>query len=111
MSNPVAEQQGFVNEARIAVEAAIAVAGLVSQTDIVQSQSFNQLVVYLHDAVEALAKAEGEPAAPRHTIFPTQEAANNHLASIAPSAHVAYRLSRSGDGKCVVQVFRLSGLL
>lgn len=109
MSNPIAFSH--VAEARIAVESAIAVADLVSQTYIVQSTSFNQLLVYLHDAVEALAKAEGEPAAQRHTIFPTQEAANNHLASIAPSADVAYRLSRAGDGKCVVQVFRLSGLL
>ena len=105
MSSPIAE-------ARITVEAAIAVADLVSQTDIVQSTSFNQLVVYLHDAVEALAKAESEPATrPQHTIFPAQEAANEHLASIKPSDDVAYRLSRSGDGKCVVQVFKLSGLL
>ena len=104
VSSPIAE-------ARIAVEAAIAVADLVSQTDIVQSTSFNQLVVYLHDAVEALAKAESEPAETKHTIFPTQEAANELLASIKPSDDVAYRLSRSGDGKCVVQVFKLSGLL
>ena len=99
------------NEARIAVEAAIAVAEIVAQTEIVQSQSFNQLVIYLHDAVEALAKAESEPAKSRHTIFPTQEAANDHLAGIEPAMDVAYRLSRSGDGKCVIQVFRLSGLL
>jgi hypothetical protein len=104
MSQPIVE-------ARIAVEAAIAVADLVSQTDIVQSTSFHQLVTYLHDAVEALTKAEGESASPRHTIFPTQDAANGHLAGIEPSDDVAYRLSRSGDGKCVVQVFRLSGLL
>ena len=105
MSSPIAE-------ARIAVESAIAVADLVNQTDIVQSTSFNQLVVYLHDAVEALAKAEGEPATrPQHTIFPSTDAANEHLASIKPSDDLAYRLSRSGDGKCVVQVFKLSGLL
>ena len=100
-----------LQEARIAVEAAIATADIVAQNDIVECQSFNQLLVYLHDAVEALAKVEGEPARPQHTIFPTQEAANDHLASIEPSANVAYRLSRSGDGRCVVQVFRLSGLL
>jgi hypothetical protein len=100
-----------MSEARIAIESAIAVAEIVSQTEIVQSTSFNQLIAYLHDAVEALAKAEGEPAASKHTIFPTQEAANEHLAGIEPAADVAYRLSRSGDGKCVIQVFRLSGLL
>ena len=99
------------NEARIAVEAALAVAEIVAQHEIVQSQSFNQLVIYLHDAVKALARAESEPAEPRHTIFPTQEAANDHLAGIEPAMDVAYRLSRSGDGKCVIQVFRLSGLL
>ena len=99
------------DEARIAVEAALVVAEIVAQTEIVQSQSFNQLVIYLHDAVEALARAESEPAEPRHMIFPTQEAANDHLASIEPAMDVAYRLSRSGDGKCVIQVFRLSGLL
>ena len=99
------------DEARIAVEAAIAVAEIVAQTEIVQSTSFNQLVIYLHDAVEALARAESEPAEPKHAIFPTQEAANDHLASIAPAMDVAYRLSRSGDGRCVIQVFRLSGLL
>jgi Mg2+/Co2+ transporter CorC len=96
------------NEARIAVEAALAVAEIVAQNEVVESQSFNQLVVYLHDAVEALAK---EPAEPPHTIFPTLEAANDHLAGIEPAVDVAYRLSRSGDGKCVIQVFRLSGLL
>ena len=125
MSSPIAEHHRFLAEARIAVESAIAVADLISQTDIVQSTSFNQLVVYLHDAVEALAKAEGEPGrgcdhdhfcgrsmtTPQHTIFPTRDAASEHMASILPSADVAYRLSRSGDGKCVVQVFRLSGLL
>jgi hypothetical protein len=99
------------NEARIAVEAAIAVAEIVAQTEIVQSTSFNQLVIYLHDAVDALARAEGEQAEPRHTIFPTQEAANDHLTGIEPAADVAYRLARSGDGKCVIEVFRLSGLL
>ena len=104
MSNPVAE-------ARIAIEAAIVLADLVAHNDIVECQSFNQLVVYLHDAVEALAEGEGEPASPKHTIFPTQEAANDHLARIKPSTDVAYRLSRSGDGRCVVQVFKLSGLL
>lgn len=104
MSHPIAE-------ARIAIEAAIAVAEIVAQHDVVESQSFNQLVVYLHDAVEALAKSGGEPAAPQHTIFPTHEAANDHLASIEPSTDVAYRLSRSSDGRCVVQVFKLSGLL
>jgi len=100
-----------MSEARIAVEAALAVAEIVAQTEIVQSTSFNQLVIYLHDAVEALAKAEGESAEPRHTIFPSQDAANEHLSGIEPAADVAYRLSRSGDGKCVIQVFRLSGLL
>ena len=99
------------NEARIAVEAALAVAEIVSQTDIVQSTSFNQLITYLHDAVEALAKTEGEPTASKHTIFPSTDAANAHLAGIEPAADVAYRLSRSGDGKCVVQVFKLTGLL
>ena len=99
------------NEARIAIEAALAVAEIVAQTEIVQSQSFNQLVVYLHDAVEALAISERDTAEPKHTIFPAQEAANDHLAGIAPAADVAYRLSRSSDGKCVIQVFRLSGLL
>ena len=99
------------NEARIAVEAALAVAEIVAQTEIVQSQSFNQLVVNLHDAVEALAISERETAEPRHTIFPSREPANDHLAGIEPAADVANRLSRSGDGKCVVQVFRLSGLL
>lgn len=69
------------------------------------------MVVFLHDAVEALAKAEGEPSPPQHTIFPTQDAANDFLASVEPSTDVAYRLSRSGDGKCVVQVFRLAGFL
>ena len=98
-------------EARIAVDAALAVAEIVSQTEIVQSTSFNQLITYLHDAVEALAKAEGSPQASRHTIFPTQEAANDHLAGIEPAPDLAYRLSRSGDGKCVIQVFRLSGML
>lgn len=100
-----------LQEARIAIEAAIATADIVAQNDIVECQSFNQLVIYLHDAVEALSKAEGEPAKPQHTIFPTQEAANDHLAAIEPSADIAYRLSRSGDGRCVVQVFRLAGLL
>lgn len=104
MSNPVAE-------ARIAVEAALAVAEIVAHDEAVQSKSFNQLVVYLHDAVEALAKTDGEPTAPKHTIFPTQEAANDHIATLTLATDVAYRLSRSGDGKCVVQVFRLSGLL
>jgi hypothetical protein len=100
-----------LQEARIAVEAAIATADIVAQNDIVECQSFNQLLVYLHDAVEALAKVESEPATQQHTIFQTQGAANDYLASIAPNANVAYRLSRSGDGRCVVQIFRLSGLL
>ncbi len=100
-----------VSEARIAIEAALAVAGIVAQNDIVECQSFNQLVIYLHDAVEALARAEDAPPEARHTIFSTQEAANDHLAGIEPSADIAYRLSRSGDGRCVVQVFRLTGLL
>jgi uncharacterized protein YtpQ (UPF0354 family) len=64
-----------MSEARIAVESAIALAEIVAQTEIVQSQAFNQLVVYLHDAVEALTANEREASEPRHTIFPTQEAA------------------------------------
>ncbi|WP_088360655.1 MULTISPECIES: hypothetical protein [Rhodomicrobium] len=100
-----------LQEARIAIEAAIATAGIVAQTDLIECESFNQLVIYLHDAVEALSKAESAPAKPQHTIFPTQEAANDFLAAIEPGADVAYRLSRSGDGRCVVQVFRLAGLL
>jgi hypothetical protein len=107
----VCVMSGPVAEARIAVESAIAVAEIVAHHEVVESLSFRQLVVYLHDAVEALAKAEGEPPEPQHTIFPTQEAANDHLASIKPATDIAYRLSRSGDGKCVIQVFRLSGLL
>jgi hypothetical protein len=100
-----------IEEVRISGEAAIAVADLVRQTDIVQSTSFNQLVLYLYDAMESLDKAEGKPVVPQHTIFPSTEAADEHLAGIESSKDVAYRLSRSGDGKCVVQVFKLSGLL
>jgi hypothetical protein len=108
---PTSDSWAHLQEARIAVESAIAVAAVVAQNEIVECQSFNQMVVFLHDAVEALAKAEGEPLEPQHTIFPTQEAANDYLANVEASADVAYRLSRSGDGKCVVQVFRLAGLL
>ena len=46
-----------------------------------------------------------------HTLFPTQEAPHDDLGRIEPSANVAYRLSRSGDGRCAVQLFRLSKLL
>jgi hypothetical protein len=105
------EEPGALSEARIAVESAIAVAEIVAQHEVVESLSFNQLVIYLHDAVEALARVESAPPKPQHTIFPTQEAANDHLASIKPATDIAYRLSRSGDGKCVVEVFRLAGLL
>lgn len=109
---PAPEVSTYVEEARIAVESAIAVAEVVAQHEIVESQSFNTLVVFLHDAVEALAKAESAPAeAASHTIFPTPEAANDHLAGIEPRADVAYRLTRSGDGKCVIQIFKLAGTL
>lgn len=37
-----------------------------------------------------------------HTLFPTQQAANDHLGRIEPSANVAYRLSRSGMGDALV---------
>ena len=37
--------------------------------------------------------------------------AEHDNASIKPATDIAYRLSRSGDGKCVVEVFRLAGLL
>jgi hypothetical protein len=41
-----------LQEARIAVEAAIATADIVAQNDIVECQSFNQLLVHLHDGSE-----------------------------------------------------------
>ena len=40
---------------------------------------------------------EREASEPRHTIFPTQEAANDHLAGIAPADDFTYGLSRSRD--------------
>jgi hypothetical protein len=100
-----------VQEARIAVESAIALAEIVAQNDIVECSSFNQLVVFLHDAVEALAKAEGLPEPTEHTLFPSEESAENHLAKIKPCGHVAYRLARSGDGRWTVQVFKFAGTL
>ena len=47
-----------VEEARIAVESALVLADLVAQHEIVQSQNFDQLVIFLHDAVEVLAKMQ-----------------------------------------------------
>jgi hypothetical protein len=79
---PTSDSSAHLQEARIAVESAIAVAAVVAQNEIVECQSFNQMVVFLHDAIEALAKAEGEPLKPQHTIFPTQEAANDYLADV-----------------------------
>ena len=105
------EASAHIQEARIAVESAIALADLVAQNDIVECQSFNQLVVFLHDAVEALAKAEGGPEPAEHHIFPSEESAEKHLAGIRPCGNVAYRLSRSGDGRWTVQVFKLAGTL
>jgi hypothetical protein len=100
----------YVEEARIAVESAIAVADLIANNSIVDA-SFDQLVIFLRDAVEALAKAESAPEPTSHTIFETEELANNHLAGIKPSGNVAYRLARTGDGKWTVQVFKLAGTL
>ena len=53
------EQSQFtvhIEETRIAIDAALALADLVAQHEIVQSQSFNQLVIFLHDAVEAIGR-------------------------------------------------------
>jgi hypothetical protein len=108
---PTPDFSAHVKEARIAIEAAIAVADLVAHTEITQSSSFNQMVVYMHDAVEALAKTEAEPNPEGHILFPSEESANNHLAKIKPCGSVAYRLARSADGRWTVQVFRFAGTL
>ena len=51
-----------INEARIAIDAALALADLVAQHEIVQSQSFNQLVIFLNDAAEAISRVgDGAP--------------------------------------------------
>ena len=95
----VHEALSHIQEARIAVESAIVLAEIVAQTEITQSQSFDQMVTFMHDAVEALTKAESAPGPTAHTIFPSEDAADAHLAGIKPSGNVAYRLARTGDGK------------
>jgi hypothetical protein len=100
-----------LKEAQIAIEAALATAGIVAQEAPTKTDGFVQLVAYLHEAAEALAGAEDKPELPPHTIFPTQESANDFLAGLKPVPDVAYRLSKSGDGKCVIQVFTFAGLL
>ena len=58
----MSEQSQFtvhIEETRIAIDAALAIADLVAQHEIVQSQSFNQLVILLHDAAEAISRIGG----------------------------------------------------
>ena len=43
-------------ETRTAIDGALALADLVARHEIVHSQSFHQLVVFLHDAAEAMRR-------------------------------------------------------
>ena len=55
----MSEQSQFtdhIEETRIAIDGALALADLVARHEIVQSQSFHQLVEFLHDAAEAIRR-------------------------------------------------------
>jgi hypothetical protein len=65
---PTSDSSTHLQEARIAVESAIAVAGVVAQNEIVECQSFNQMVVFLHDAAEAIARLRAGIEAATHNF-------------------------------------------
>lgn len=49
---------GHVDEAVISIESALAAAEIVAQCDIVESQAFNQMVLFMLQTAEALANIQ-----------------------------------------------------
>lgn len=52
------EFRALIEETQISVEAALALTDIISQHEIVQSTSFNQLIVFLSGAADLLAAAK-----------------------------------------------------
>ncbi len=58
-----------IEQARDAVDAALTLADIVARHGIVHSQSFNQLVIFLNDAAEAITRFGEGDAVERETAF------------------------------------------
>jgi hypothetical protein len=90
-------------EIAISVDAALASAETVAQTDIVESQAFNALVNYLNDAAGALATLTAVQDFEKR-IFATPDAARFAIADAPVLDGIGYAIARDGIGRAAVRL-------
>lgn len=99
-----------IAETRIAIESAMATAEVMTNSEIGNSLILGQMLVFLHDAIQGLARIEEPVRAPEgHTIFPDRVAAQQAIDALPQHITTAYRLAPYGDGRCSIEIFKLMG--
>ena len=90
-------------ETCIAVESALALAGIVAQHAIVESSTFNQMVVLMNDAADALATIKHVQGF-ENRIFATKHAAKAALAAMPTPEGLKFRIAEDGIGRATVRL-------
>ena len=92
----MSEQSQFtvhIEQTRIAIDGALAHADLVARHEIVQSQSFHQLVVFLHDAAEAIRRIgdQGDIVKREAALHPLAHGAGRPLCLVTNDGRPCYQ--------------------